>query len=783
MKISFSILFSIFISFIGWGQNKIVGYQYAFNDGVNLTYVPITPTTDFHLQTDIDVSGLTHTINQIHIRFKDENGLWSGIVNQMFIKNLQSVGAQDLKIVGYEYYFNNDTTNRHYTPVNPQDDFNLVSDIDVSNLTNTINQIHFRFQDSNGQWSSVINEMFIKNIQSVGAQNLNIVGYEYYFNDDTTNRHYTPVNPQDDFNLITDLDVSNLTNTVNQVHFQFQDSNGQWSSVINQMFIKNIQTGAPQDLKIVGYEYYFNDDTSNRHYTAVNPQDDFNLVSNIDVSSLTNTINQIHFRFKDSSGQWSSIVNQMFIKNIQTGGAQDLKIVAYEYYFNNDTTNLHYTPVNPQDDYNLVSDIDISQLNHSLNQIHFRFKDSNGQWSSIVNQMFIINPESDAIANNKMIAYEYWVDDDMNSMKSISVQPNVVDLNVIDLDLNHIWRGQHVLHSRYLDTNGLYSLVTTDTIMKASRPLARFTTSATEICEGESIQFDDNNSVDYDTYVWDFGDGTSATGLHETHTYPNPGTFTVSLTVTDTNTNISNVMQQNITVNELPDDTISMTGNNPACFGDIVTLSANASGMNYLWSNGATTQSIDVTTAGTYSVQITHPVTGCTINSTDTNISFMPEINNDISFDSNTNTLHAAQSNATYQWLDCDQNNTPIAGATAQDFVPAQSGNYAVSLTANNCTITSDCMAVTIVGMGNEFVRNNVKVYPNPVKNVLTVDHKIPIEISIIDVNGVVYCVLKDDAQTRAIDFSAYKAGVYFVRVKVLSGKNGNADSVFKIIK
>ena len=609
-----------------------------------------------------------------------------------------------------------------------------------------------------------------------------IVGYQYAFNDGV-NLTYVPITPTTDFHLQTDLDVSSLSHTINQIHIRFVDENGLWSGIVNQLFINNPQTGGNQDLKITGYEYYFNDDTTNRHYTAVNSQDDYNLITDIDVSQLPHTINQIHFRFQDSSGQWSSVVSKMFIKNIQAGGSQDLKITGYEYYFNDDTANRHYTAVNPQDDYNLITDIDVSQLPHTINQIHFRFQDSSGQWSSIVSKMFIKNPESDTIADNKMLSYEYWVDNDMNSLRSIAVQPNVPDLHVIDLDLNHIWRGQHVLHSRYLDTNGLYSLVTTDTIMKASRPLARFTTSATEICEGESIQFDDNNSVDYDTYVWDFGDGTSATGLHETHTYPNPGTFTVSLTVTDTNTNISNVMQQNITVNELPDDTISMTGNNPACFGDIVTLSANASGMNYLWSNGATTQSIDVTTAGTYSVQITHPVTGCTINSTDTNISFMPEINNDISFDSNTNTLHAAQSNATYQWLDCDQNNTPIAGATAQDFVPAQSGNYAVSLTANNCTITSDCMAVTIVGMGNEFVRNNVKVYPNPVKNVLTVDHKIPIEISIIDVNGVVYCVLKDDAQTRAIDFSAYKAGVYFVRVKVLSGKNGNADSVFKIIK
>ena len=475
----------------------------------------------------------------------------------------------------------------------------------------------------------------------------------------------------------------------------------------------------------------------------------------------------------------------MFINNPQTAGNQDVKIVAYEYYFNNDTTNRHYTAVNPQNDFNLITDIDVSNLTNTINQIHFRFKDSSGKWSSVINQMFITNPESDAIANNKMVSYEYWVDDDMNSMKSISVQPNVQDLNVIDLDLNHIWRGQHVLHSRYLDTNGLYSLVTTDTIMKASRPLARFTTSATEICEGESIQFDDNNSVDYDTYVWDFGDGTTATGLHETHTYSTPGNYTVSLTVTDTNINVSDVMQQNITVNELPDNTVSLTGDNPACFGDTVTLSANASGMNYLWSNGATTQSIDVTTAGTYSVTITNPQTACQNTSADINIDFYPEINVDVTYDNNTQTLHAVQSNAGYQWLDCNNNYTPITGETSQDFTPTQSGDYAVEITMNQCHETSNCYNVTIVGLTDEKIEKQVMLYPIPANDFIQLkilkNNKIVSDI--LDIKGQIVYSYKLDKPINFINISKLNPGVYIIKIRFLSEKNQKHPVYLKFIK
>jgi len=536
--------------------------------------------------------------------------------------------------------------------------------------------------------------------------------------------------------------------------------------------------------KIVGYQYAFNDGV-NLTYVPITPTTDFHLQTDIDVSSLTHTINQIHIRFVDENGLWSGIVNQMFIKNIQTGGTQDLKIVGYEYYFNNDTTNRHYTAVNSQDDYNLVTDIDVNQLPHTINQIHFRFKDSSGQWSSVINQMFIHNPASEAIVDNKIISYEYWVDDDMNSMKNISVQPNVVDLNVLDLDLNHVWRGQHVLHSRYLDRNGTYSLVTTDTIMKASHPLARFTTSTTEICEGESIQFDDDNSVDYDTHVWDFGDGTSATGLHETHTYTGAGTYTVTLTVTDTNTNVSNAMQANITVNAPPDNALSITGNNPACYGDTVTLSANASGMNYLWNTGDTTQSIDVTTAGTYSVIITNPQTGCQSTSADMNVDFYPEINNQVSVQNNPVELIADQDNATYQWLDCNNGQTPIAGETNQNFIPNQSGNYAVAISMNNCQVISNCYAVTVVGIAGNSLDGKFKIYPNPASDKIQVKllENNDIDISIININGQHIGSYKFNKPINVINVSNYKPGIYILKIRFLSGKYQNKQSYLKFIK
>ncbi len=47
-----------------------------------------------------------------------------------------------------------------------------------------------------------------------------------------------------------------------------------------------------------------------------------------------------------------------------------------------------------------------------------------------------------------------------------------------------------------------------------------------------NVVFTDHSTGDIDSWLWDFGDSTTSTEQHPTHTYENPGSYTVSLTVT-----------------------------------------------------------------------------------------------------------------------------------------------------------------------------------------------------------------------------------------------------------
>lgn len=126
----------------------------------------------------------------------------------------------------------------------------------------------------------------------------------------------------------------------------------------------------------------------------------------------------------------------------------------------------------------------------------------------------------------------------------------------------------------------------------------------------------------------------------------------------------------------------------------------------YTWIDGNT-----YTTSNNTATHILTNVAGCdsivTLNLTVNSVS-------NIGTTTNGATITANNNSATYQWIDCDNNNEPIEGATNQTFTATESGNYAVELTENGCTSTSACVAVTVIGIDELSNGLHAVVYPNP---------------------------------------------------------------------
>ncbi len=98
-------------------------------------------------------------------------------------------------------------------------------------------------------------------------------------------------------------------------------------------------------------------------------------------------------------------------------------------------------------------------------------------------------------------------------------------------------------------------------------PTASFT-MIEQGCVGDEIKFDASGSFAANSnivsYQWDFGDGTSGTGVETTHQYSSPGTYTVKLTIqTDSDQGCNNAWSSHvISINAIPKAAIEVFASN-----------------------------------------------------------------------------------------------------------------------------------------------------------------------------------------------------------------------------
>jgi hypothetical protein len=84
-------------------------------------------------------------------------------------------------------------------------------------------------------------------------------------------------------------------------------------------------------------------------------------------------------------------------------------------------------------------------------------------------------------------------------------------------------------------------------------------------------------------------------------------------------------------------------------------------------------------------------------------------------------TLSADAAGYSYQWVDCDNGNAAILGATSQSFTPTIAGNYACEIDNGTCTVTTACLNSSVGITENNFGAALV-VYPNPTTGNLKID-------------------------------------------------------------
>ena len=129
--------------------------------------------------------------------------------------------------------------------------------------------------------------------------------------------------------------------------------------------------------------------------------------------------------------------------------------------------------------------------------------------------------------------------------------------------------------------------------------------------------------------------------------------------------------------------------------------------------------------------------------------------------------LTASASGASYQWLDCNNAFSAIAGQTNQSFTAISNGSYAVEIIQNGCTDTSICYTVSTIGINES--ENKIVIYPNPSSDIINIQSALAlkgVKVKLLDINGkIVYESNINNKSNFSIDISDKAKEIYFVKI------------------
>jgi hypothetical protein len=206
-----------------------------------------------------------------------------------------------------------------------------------------------------------------------------------------------------------------------------------------------------------------------------------------------------------------------------------------------------------------------------------------------------------------------------------------------------------------------------------------------------------------------------------------------------------------------------------------VSATGGAAATGYSWSTTpvSTTQTVSNLASGTYYVTVTYG-SGCTVldsatvtssGITQTNSVVIGQTNNNNPDGSISFGVTGGQAPYSYLW-----NTTPVS--TLNSVGGLASGTYTCTVTdATGCSVVFSFVVPNTVGV-SDLRSENFEVYPNPVKDCLTIKNSNPkselLKIEISDINGKILFVENNfnSSSNIRIDVSNYSNGVYFLQIK-----------------
>lgn len=239
----YSSLFGNFGNQVTPQMHPITAMEYWFNGDIStITKSSVTATENFSLDNKLDVSELGYGIHYISYRFQDEIGRWSTAYTNFFYVSPEKSATEIQEVVEFEYWFNGDRTTLSTESVSQEIALKIGHTLDVSSLQHGLHILSYRFKDKAGRWSTTVSKFFSNYPAKQPPIENNIVAYRYWINSDlTTLQRAALETPVTIFNLDQILTASQLPSGTNNLSYQFQDQQGNWSTAITESYTREAQ--------------------------------------------------------------------------------------------------------------------------------------------------------------------------------------------------------------------------------------------------------------------------------------------------------------------------------------------------------------------------------------------------------------------------------------------------------------------------------------------------------------------------------------------------------------
>lgn len=225
-----------------------------------------------------------------------------------------------------------------------------------------------------------------------------------------------------------------------------------------------------------------------------------------------------------------------------------------------------------------------------------------------------------------------------------------------------------------------------------------------DICDGQPVTLDAGSG--YTTYNWSNGETTQTVSISTA------GAYTVY--VVDANGCDGTSDTVFVSVGNISAPNISPSGPIDLCPEDSTTLDAGNGYDSYSWSNGATSQTITVNSAGAYTVAVTQG--NCSANSNSVTVN---EVSASLTISNVGNNLSTSSNCGDYQWY---YNGNPITGETSSTYTIKESGTYYLTAICNGCPVQSNWLELTADAISELAFAKNINIYPNPTNGSIVVE-------------------------------------------------------------